>query len=431
MNIKTIEFKTLNEKMYMYTHQSGLKAYVIPKTGYNKKFAVFGTNFGSIHNEYIIAGEEKSVRLPDGIAHFLEHKLFETEDGSVMEAFAKRGAQPNAYTNFGQTAYLFSCTDQFEDNFKMLLSFVQNPYLTEESIEKEKGIIGQEIRMYDDNAEWRTFFNLLKAMYKNHTVKIDIAGTIESIQKIDKQILLKCHELFYHPSNMAIFVAGDIEPQGVFDAIDNVINNKKEIPKVQVIIPEEDDAIAESIIEQSMDVAMPIFQMGIKDNIKNLKGNDFVIRETGLRILLQMLLGKSSSLYNELYNSGLINFSFDFDCVLETTYGHTVIGGESKDPKKVKDIFVEHIQKLRSTGLNKEDFERTKRALKGKFLRKLNSVEKICQTCMSLHFKDANVFDYYDVYDNISFEFIENLFSEHFVEERIAISIVKPLKGAY
>jgi predicted Zn-dependent peptidase len=197
--MKVLEFSRIQEKVYEYEHSSGLKAFVIPKEGYNKVYSTFATYYGSINNCFIAPGEKSETKVPDGIAHFLEHKLFEQEDGSVMDKFSKIGAQSNAYTSSTQTVYLFSCTDKFDENFKLLLKFVQNPYLTDENVEKEKGIIAQEIRMYEDNADWRVFFNLLNALYVNHPVKIDIAGTVDSISKITKDALHKCYNTFYHP----------------------------------------------------------------------------------------------------------------------------------------------------------------------------------------------------------------------------------------
>ena len=198
MIIDKIEYDKAGETLYRYEHSSGLKAFVLPKKGYSKKYAAFATNYGSIDNEFIVPGDKKPTRVPDGIAHFLEHKLFEQEDGNVMDKFSRLGSNPNAYTGFNQTVYLFSCTDRFDDNFRLLLDYVQNPYITEESVEKEKGIIGQEIMMYQDNPGWRAFFNLLGALYRKMPVRIDIAGTIESISKIDRDTLYTCYNTFYH-----------------------------------------------------------------------------------------------------------------------------------------------------------------------------------------------------------------------------------------
>ena len=210
MNYKTRKFENLGETLYEYDHASGLKVFFVHKPGYNKKTAMFGTNYGSIDNIFKVQGNEKTIRVPDGVAHFLEHKLFEQKDGNMLDKFSRLGSSPNAFTSFDQTVFYFSCTDLFDENFKMLLDYVQHPWLTDENVEKEKGIIGQEIRMYEDNPDWRVFFNLLGCLYVNHPVKLEIAGSVESISKIDKELLYDCYNTFYTPSNMVVVAVGDL-----------------------------------------------------------------------------------------------------------------------------------------------------------------------------------------------------------------------------
>ena len=265
MNYEIIEYNNINEKVYQYSHSSGLKAFVIPKKGYQKKYATFATNYGSIVNRFIIPGQSEEIRVPDGIAHFLEHKLFEQEDGSVIDKFSALGSNPNAYTSFNQTVYLFSCTDKFHENFELLLNYVQNPYLTDENVEKEKGIIGQEIRMYRDNPEWRVYFNLLAALYKNHPVKIDIAGTIESIADINKENLYLCYNTFYHPSNMVIIVVGDVDPDKVFENIETAIKVKTNPGEIKRIFEEEPEEINSPNIKQKYFFSITLFYIGLKD----------------------------------------------------------------------------------------------------------------------------------------------------------------------
>ncbi len=426
MDIKTIEYKNIDEVMHTYEHKSGLKCFVIPKKGYSKKFATFATHYGSINNEFIVPGETDITRVPDGIAHFLEHKLFEQKDGSVMDKFSQLGSNPNAYTSFAQTAYLFSCTDKFEDNFGLLLDFVQNPYITEESVEKEKDIIGQEIRMYEDNANWRVFFNLLDAFYEKNPVKIDIAGSIESISKINKDILYKCYNTFYHPSNMIIVVVGDVDAVKVFEQIDKTITVSASKSEIKRIFPDESDKPNKGYVEQSLAVSMPLFQMGYKDVGFVSKGMDCLMRETAVKILLDMIMGKSSRLYNELYNEGLINNSFDFDYSIEETYAYSAFGGESKDPLKVKERLLEEISDLQDKGLSLENYERIRRANKGRLVKQLNSIERISHNFVSVYFKEINLFDYMEVYDKITFEYVNKVFKEHFSADRLAMSVIKP-----
>lgn len=427
MNMKTIEYKNIDEVMHTYEHKSGLKCFVIPKKGYSKKFATFATHYGSINNEFIIPGETDATRVPDGIAHFLEHKLFEQKDGSVMDKFSQLGSNPNAYTSFAQTAYLFSCTDKFEENLALLLDFVQNPYITEESVEKEKDIIGQEIRMYDDNANWRVFFNLLGAFYEKNPVRIDIAGSIESISKINKDILYKCFNTFYHPSNMVIVIVGDVDAALVFEQIEKGINVSSSKPEIKRIFPDESDKVYKSYVEQKLAVSMPLFQMGFKDSGFKSKGMDCLMRETAVKILLDMIVGKSSKLYNDLYNEGLINSSFEFDYSIEENYAYSVLGGESKEPMKVKDRLLEEIKNIHDKGLNEEIYERIRRANKGRLVKQFNSVDKIAHNFVSVYFKEINLFDYMEVYDKITFEYVSRVFKEHFSADKLAMSVINPV----
>lgn len=426
MDIKTIEYKNIDEVVYMYEHASGLKAFVIPKKGYSKKYATFATHYGSINSEFVLPGEERPIKVPDGIAHFLEHKLFEQKDGSVMDKFSALGSSPNAYTSFNQTVYLFSCTDKFDENFQLLLDFVQNPYITEESVEKEKGIIGQEIKMYEDDANWRVFFNLLGAFYKENPVKIDIAGTIGSISKINREILYKCYNTFYNPSNMVILVVGDVNPNEVFAQVEKSIRTEEGVGEIKRIFPEEANRLHKEYVEQNLAVATPIFQMGFREDRLPGKGVEALRQEIAVKLLLEMIVGRSSKLYNDMYAEGLINSTFDFDYTLEETYGFSVFGGESRDPLKVKERILAEIKSFAEEGLEQNSFERVRKAMQGRFVRQMNSIERISHLFMSVYFKGANLFDYLDVYDKITFEYVNEIFGSHFTMDKMALSVIKP-----
>jgi predicted Zn-dependent peptidase len=425
MRFETVEYKKYGEKYYRYEHKSGLKCIVVPKKGYYKKYATFSTQYGSVDNEFVIPGEKTKIRVPDGIAHFLEHKLFDQKDGSVMDKFAALGSSPNAYTSFNQTVYLFSCTDMFKENFELLLNFVQNPYLTDESVEKEKGIIGQEINMYRDNPEWRVSFNLLDAFYEKHPVKYDIAGSIESIDKITKDTLYMCHETFYHPSNMVVTVVGDVDYAKVFEQIEKNIKPTKKSSEIERIFPEESKGINKKYVEQKMPVSTPLFYTGFKDNNFKLEGIEILKYELGVKLLLSMLCGKSSELYEKLYNEGLINSSFEMDFSLEKSYAHSMIGGESKNPEAVKERLIKEIRKLKDNGLDSETFERLLKASKGRFLRQMNYVESISRSFINLYFKGVTMFDYLEVYDTIDFDYVTDVFDSHFDIEQMALSVIK------
>jgi len=428
MRYETLEYKKYDEVMYKYEHSSGLNCIVIPKKGYYKKHATFSTHYGSIDNKFIIPGDTEPTEVPDGIAHFLEHKLFEQKDGSVMDKFAALGSRPNAFTIFNQTVYLFSCTDKFRENFELLLNFVQNPYITEESVEKEKSIIGQEINMYRDDPGWRVTFNLLEAFYREHPVKKDIAGTIESISKITRDTLYKCYETFYHPSNMLITVVGDVDKDEVFEQIEKNINAKEDHGEIKRIYPEENTELHKAYVEQNMPVPTPLFYMGFKDSNYRLEGSETIKYELAVKLLLAMLIGKSSELYGELYDKGLINASFEYDFSLESSYAYSMLGGESVNPEAVKDSFIKEIKKQQKNGLNQHAFERLLKASKGRYLRQMNSVESIARSFINLFFKSVTMFDYLEVYDTMNFDYVSEVFNRHFDIDRLALSVVKNSK---
>jgi predicted Zn-dependent peptidase len=426
MDIERIDYKELNETLYIYTHKSGLKAFVVPKKGYTKKYASFATYYGSINNKFIVPGEDTINSVPDGIAHFLEHKLFEQKDGNVMDKFSELGASPNAYTGFNQTVYLFSCTERFDESFKLLLNYVQNPYLTDENVEKEKGIIGQEINMYQDSPGWRSFFNLLQLFYKNNPVRIDIAGTIDSISKINKEILYKCYNTFYHPSNMVVLAVGDVDYNSVFEQVEASIVTNEKREDIKRIFPEESESLNGSYKEQALSVSMPIFQLGFKDNNKYSETEERIIYEITIKVLLNMLFGRSSEFYNKMYNEGLINSSFAFDFDNEINYSFSTIGGESQDPQKVKDNIITLIDSVKKKGLSEKDFDRILKATKGRFVRQFNSVERISRIFIPMYFKNYNIFDYYKAYDKITLGHTTEAFNKHFNPENLALSVIKP-----
>ena len=414
----------IKEEIHVCDYDNGLKAYVLPKPGYIKKYATYATHYGSIDSEFVVPGDSEATKVPDGIAHFLEHKLFEQEDGPVMERFSALGASSNAYTSFDHTAYLFSCTENFEDSFKLLLKFVQNPYLTDENVEKEKGIIGQEIRMYEDDPNWRVFFNFLSALYKNHPVKKDIAGTKESISNINKEILYKCYNTFYHPSNMIICVVGDVDPQRVFDTIGENQKIRQDMPEIKRVYSDE-AGINQEYIEQSMEVATPLFAMGFKEDTKNIVKQP-ALHNVGMKILLEMIFGRGSDLYKQLYESGLITSNFDADYAYEGGYSYSLISGESQKPADVKNIISQTIQKYRNQGLDQSNFDRVRKMSLGNFIKLFNSVEGLAHQFVAENFKGINLFDLLEAYNSINIMFVNDILNKHFRLENMALSVVKP-----
>lgn len=424
MNYRTISYDMLGETIYEYDHESGLKVFFVKKEGYNKKTAMFGTNYGSMDNVFKDADSGEEVHVPDGIAHFLEHKLFEQENGNMLEKFSKLGSSPNAFTSFNQTVYYFSCTDLFEENFRMLLDYVQNPYLTEENVEKEKGIIGQEIRMYEDNANWRVFFNLLDCLYVNNPVKLEIAGTIESISKINKELLYQCYNTFYTPSNMVVTVAGDYNPEKVFSIVDDMIKFKDK-GKVEKKYPQEPDDINREYKEQKLSVSMPLFYMGIKDNTR-ATGLDLLKRRIALGMALQYTMGRSSDLYNNLYSQRLINDSFRFEAAINGDYNYLAWGGRSPEPKKTAEAISESLKGIAKAGVDKDAFERIRKSALGSFTRSLNSMDNIAREIMDAYFNGTSFFDIRRVLEELDIDYINKIVNEVY-SNQWALSVINPL----
>lgn len=426
MITKNLESTLLKEKIKIRELSNGFKIYYMPKKGYTKQYAIFATRYGSIDSKFRVGPDGEAFEVPDGIAHFLEHKLFEEEEGSIFDRFSHLGSNVNAYTNFTSTCYLFSSTDRFYENLELLVRFVQSPHFTEENVKKEKGIIEQEIRMYEDNPNWKVFFNALKALYHQHPVKIDIAGTVESINRITKEDLYKCYNTFYTPQNMILFVVGDLDEEKVFTTIEKNILWKSEVGQTDIVryYPEEPGTIVQNRIEERLSVSIPLFNVAFKDTDIGYGGEQLLRKELITKILLEMIFGRSSELFKELYEDGLINDNFEGEYTGESGYGHSMIGGESKDPDQVYQRMMKHIEVLSEKGLNKTDFERMKRKYIGEHLRSYNSVEFIATTFVAYHFRDINIFDYMDTIKSITFEDIQRRFEEHFQPARSILSVI-------
>ena len=413
------------ETLYFKKHESGLSIYIMPRKGYTSSYAIFGTRYGSVDSKFRVPGEDNITEVPDGIAHYLEHKMFDQPDGSnVFDKFSKFGGNANAFTSFNMTAYLFSSTGHFFENLKTLLDYVQSPYFTKESVEKEQGIIGQEIKMYDDNAPWRVFFNLLGCLYVNHPVKLDIAGTVESISHINSDLLYKCYNTFYNLSNMAIFVTGDFEPEEALGVIESgIVKNEPFTEEIERIYPEEPDTVAKSYVEQKISVAQPLFMIGWKDTDVGYGGAALMKKEIEMDILCEMLFGKSTKLYNSLYEKGLINGSFSAEYNPQISYAFTALEGESPEPAKV---YEEIIKELEHTKLCRKDFDRIKKVCWGDYIRSFNDIEGYAHTFLTEKFVDADYFDYAKVFKSVTFEDVQRRFKMHFDKTRSALSVILP-----
>ena len=425
--MKTFTNERLNEKILYEELSSGLKVYFMPKPGFVKKHAVFATNYGSIDNVFVPIGEDKQIEVPEGIAHFLEHKLFEEEEANIFDKFSKLGAYVNAATSFNQTSYLFYTTDYFYECLEILVKFVQSPYLTDENVEKEKGIIAQEIKMYEDNPGWRVLVNCLKAMYINHPIKIDIAGTVDSINTINKELLYESYNTFYHPSNMVLFVVGDLNFEDIIKTVKDA-EKKYEINNFDLnrIFAEEPKRVNEKLIEDKMFVSTPLFHIGFKDYDLGLEGKEAVKKDIITNMILDMIFTPSSEFYNELYNEGLIDSNFGAYFTGKKTYGHSLIVGQSNVPEKIYERVEKLFSKDPTEFLINEDFERLKTHDLSTFLMAFNSVEFIANNFTDLYFDKFNILDYLDVLESIKFDDLLKRFKKHFNSENMVVSIVRP-----
>lgn len=427
--MQIIENLKVKEKVYLEKLDNGLTVMIIPKKNIQKKYIIWGTNYGSNDSKFIVPGEEKETVVPDGVAHFLEHKMFEQENGTnSLDVLTSLGVEANAYTTSDHTAYLFGCTDNFYEALDEFMDYVQNPYFTDENVEKEKGIIGQEIRMYEDYPEWKVYLNAMEAMYHENPIKIDTAGTVETISKIDKDILYKCYNTFYNPSNMALVVAGDFEPEKMLEEIKKRLVEKKSNGQIKRIYPKEPETIVKNKIEQKLEVSRPLYVIGIKDErdectVENK--NEIIKKHISMEILLNLLIGRSSNLYKELYDEGLIYSQPILEYEFSKTYAHILITGQSTNPEKVFEMLKKEIENFKNNGINENDFERLKKMIYGGYVKEYNDVEDISRMFLADYFKGINSFDYLEEIDSINVENLDQMLKDVFKEDKMVISIVK------
>lgn len=420
--MKEIKSSALNEKYYEIDHKSGLKIYVMPKENYSSAYAVFGTNYGSIDTRFKRSDSDKWTSVPEGIAHFLEHKLFESEDLDAFTRYAKTGASANAYTSFDKTCYLFQCSDNFEASLEILLDFVTHPYFTKETVEKEQGIIGQEITMYYDVPGWMSTFNLLKLLYHNHPVRIDIAGTVESIAQITDKLLYDCYNTFYNLNNMVLAVVGNVTPEQVLDVCDKMLK-KAEPLKIERSFEEEPRDIAGTYTEYNLSMSMPVFSFGYKEKCEKPIQDIKTIVETN--ILLEILAGEASDLYNSLFEKGLINSSFSKEYFIGYGYEAITFDGESENPKAVSEAIKQEVARLKKEGIDENQFEAVRRSLYGREIMEYNDIDSIANGFVSAHFGGYSIFDSVEIFRSVTKEDIEKRLSQVMDEQYSALSVVK------
>lgn len=418
--MEKIDYPVLDETLYTETLANGLRVTLLPKAGFNKTYGLFTTNYGSIDNQFIPIGETEFTEVPDGIAHFLEHKMFEKEDGDVFQTFGKQGASANAFTSFTRTSYLFSSTGQVAKNMETLLDFVQAPYFTKETVDKEKGIIGQEIQMYQDDANWRLFFGIISNLYPKHPLHIDIAGTIESIAEITAEDLYLCYNTFYHPSNMNLLVVGKMDPEEMMALIRENQAGKKfpEATPIQRRFPVEDatDIIKESQLK--MPVSRPKGIVGLKGTAPlPTDGFELLRYKMSACLLLELLFGDTSANQLAMYDEGLIDDSFGYEFNLDREYYFADFGGDSSRPEemvaRVREIL---LTAQESPGITADNLTLLKKEMLGKYLQSLNSLEYIANQFSQMQFGDATLFDMAEVIESIELTDIRGVI-DHFIKE--------------
>ncbi|MDR2073884.1 MAG: insulinase family protein [Oscillospiraceae bacterium] len=424
MNPKKFFNKKLREEYFFLTHESGLKIYVFPKRGYSTSCAIIGVKYGSINQTYETFSGRK-VHTPSGVAHYLEHKLFESEECDAFSLYAKFGASANAFTSFDKTAYYFSCSEKFKDSLKILLDFTQSPYFTPESVEKEREIITQEINMYYDSPRNRVTNNLLKCLYKNHPVKNEIAGTVDSISEITHEILYDSYNNFYNPNNMSLCLVGDFEVEEMFSFIDKNIK-KSEFKPALTIFPEEPESVFNPRVSEKMEVASGFFNFGFKEKLEGefLSMKDVIIND----ISLCALTLKSGRLYNRLIDRNLINVSSFFSEHFNGPYFSSIIfEGNSEYPEEVASIIREEAENMTRNGIEKEVFERAKKNVYAESISMLDGVKAISNILLEFSFLGYEIFEFIDKISKIKLDELNEKIKNKFRGDFSALSVIEPL----
>ena len=421
--MQVIENLKVKEKMYIEKLENGLTVIIVPKNNLQKKYVIWGTNFGSLDNHFIEPKTGNEISIPDGVAHFLEHKMFEQESGvNSLDTLSALGVDANAYTTNDHTAYLFEATDNFYEALDELMDYVQHPYFTDENVEKEKGIIGQEIKMYDDHPGWQLYMNAMRCLYKVNPIKIDIAGSVESISGINKETLYTCYNTFYNPANMTMVICGDFVPEEILKEVKNRLVEKDKQAEIKRLYEKEPEEINEKSIEVTMDVSNPLFMLGFKDKIN--KDENMVKKHITVEIILDMLLGSSSELYKKMYEEGLILSTPDLDYEFSREYAHVLISGQSKDPKKVIEKIQNELNSMKEKGLEEEHFNRIKKKIYGGYVVEYNDSGSIARMILADCFKGINSFEYLESYNLITLDYAKQVLNDIFRENNMVFSIV-------
>ena len=422
-------YEQLQETIYTETLENGLRVTLLPKNDFHKTYGLFSTNFGSIDNQFVPRGKTEMITVPDGIAHFLEHKLFEKEDGDVFNTFGRLGASANAFTSFTKTAYLFSSTNHVSESLNTLLDFVQEPYFTDATVNKEKGIIAQEIQMYEDEPDWRLYFGVLGNMYPKHPLHIDIAGTVDSIMDITPELLYENHATFYHPSNMSLFVVGKLDPEETMQLIRENQSKKEFLPvePIERIFTEETIQDIKPYDFIQMSVNRPKSIVGVKGVTEIPSGVKALAYKTTMDLLLTLLFGPTSANYLNLYDKGIIDDSFSYEFNLDRTFHFIDIGGDTKDSV----VFSDEIKKIlldakNSSELTEENLTIVKKRMIGQELQSLNSLEYIANQFSQPSYGEATLFDVVPIIESVTLTEIKKAADEFMVEDHMTTFHILP-----
>ena len=416
-------YPRIGEEVIWVTLDNGLPVCIVPKKGFSRKYALFATRYGGMDMRFRLNGQW--LDTPAGIAHYLEHKMFDTEDGNALQELAMNGAEPNAFTSNAITCYYFDSTEKFYENLEILLSFVSVPYFTDESVEKEQGIIGQEIGMIEDNPEWQVYKQLMQSLYHTSPARTPVAGSVESIREITAQTLYDCQRAFYTPANMCLVVVGDVEPQQVLDIARRVLPKDSGELIERDYGAEEPTEAARAYAEERMEVSMPSFLVGFKCPPQHGGEEQHRFAAIG-ELACDVLMGESSPLYARLYSQGLINGSFGaaFDILPGAAYAYA--GGDSKDPKAVAEAILAEARRLAREGVDEDYYKRIVNANFGAALRELNSFESIAVSMAEGRFQGYDPYRFPEIYDSITAADVLAFLRENVTRSHMALSVIAP-----
>ena len=426
--MEKLEFPRVGEQMYHQVLDNGLHIFVVPKPGFQKSYAFFATNYGGMDMKFKLDGQDMDT--PAGVAHYLEHKMFDTKEGNALQELAANGASPNAFTSNAITGYYFESTEKFEENLRILLSFVSIPYFTKESVDKEQGIIGQEIGMIEDDPDWVVFMDLMQALYEKHPVRVSVAGSAESISHITAETLYACHKAFYDPSNMVLCVAGDVDPEKICQAAREILPERPGAPVARGDYSAQEPAeVCQPMIQREMEVSVPLFQLGFKGEAAP-EGEGALRQQLLGELACEALLGNSGPLYARLSREGLDNRNCSYGYESYPGCAFLGVGGESTDPEGVRAAVAAEAERIAREGIDPELWERLKKSSYGNRVRALNSFEHICISQAQSFFQGCDFLRFPEVYDSLTREDAQAMIARWVTPERTALSVVRPREEA-